>query len=504
MWANAGGTTGGGSTEALGLPTDVVTGIEIKIKDSEIWLKWTDPEDKVMPDGTPVATWKGTKLVYKQGKYPENRFDGVQLLDNTVRNQYKDKWFKITQLENGTTYYFSLFPYTDTGLYNDDKSQRIEGAPVAHPPYMEYGVRIDKKNSNPETSCTYIGDAETGVVAGDFKNTWRKTPIFKDIKPCVLKNGIVQYYLNRDNLTLKEDGTPSKLSEDGIDVMVEVPKIGYKFVNTEQFIEVWVTNNPNVEGYCYKAHSLKTEGDCDKIYYGAFLTNTKLHSWSVGTIDRDTTLDGGRYKANSFNTTEVKKIGEYQQFSYYPMILLQCLYLIQYKNLDSQEALGMGCADRDTGTSPGTTVKKPGENYASRSGYDNMKFMNIEDMWGNALYWVDGVCVDDSMNIKTDFKNFNDRLGYRYSTPAGVQEDINKGFINEIQGTNDGGFIVKENKGSETTYFSDVGSLYRNGFGVFGGRNSSKKQTGAFCFVAVTYDSSRFAYRLMFKHLEEV
>ena len=133
--------------------------------------------------------------------------------------------------------------------------------------FVTYGVKIALNNSNPETSVTYTDDA---VGVGSGWNNWKDKQIFKDIRPCLLKEGIVQYYLNRDHYSKKENGEDSTLAGgiDG-DVMVEFPKIGYKMYNDSNYQYIWVTENPNAEGFCYLSHSLDTENDCDKIYIGA-------------------------------------------------------------------------------------------------------------------------------------------------------------------------------------------------------------------------------------------
>ena len=43
----------------------------------------------------------------------------------------------------------------------------------------------------------------------------------------MVKDGKVISYLQRDNMTLKDDGTTATLTTIGTDVMVEIPKIGY-------------------------------------------------------------------------------------------------------------------------------------------------------------------------------------------------------------------------------------------------------------------------------------
>lgn len=82
-------------------------------------------------------------------------------------------------------------------------AQQLGGAGGNLPFYKTYGVRIATGNSNPASALTYIDDA-VGKSAG-WAN-WKDEPIFKKIKPCVVKDGVVQYYLNPDNFTQKADG----------------------------------------------------------------------------------------------------------------------------------------------------------------------------------------------------------------------------------------------------------------------------------------------------------
>ena len=98
-------------------------------------------------------------------------------------------------------------------------------------------------------------------------------PIFKDIKPCVLKNGVVQYYLNPADLSKKADGTASDITSgnDG-DVMIEIPKTGFKITTVGNTLTIKVTANPNdTANFKYYAHTRAAEGDRSKLYIGAYL-----------------------------------------------------------------------------------------------------------------------------------------------------------------------------------------------------------------------------------------
>ena len=363
--------------------------------------------------------------------------------------------------------------------------------------FVTYGVRIALNNSNPETSVSYTDDA---VGFGSGWDNWKDKPIFKDIKPCVLKDGVVQYYLNRDNYTLQENGSPSVLNNYAVgDVMVEIPKIGYKMTNDSQYQYIWVTDNPNAEGFCYLAHSLDSENDCDKIYIGAYLaynSGNKLYSVSGQTPTVSITL------TNSRTYTQAKGTG-YQLLSFYPLTLLQCLYTIIYKNLNSQAALGQGYTNASAKANTGSTNTKPFCYGNLSSGTTHVKFLGIEDFYGNLLQWIDGLYCDSSYNVKTDYNNFTgtDGSAFRYSQSG--FNFIMGGYINKISGTNNGGFVPLSANGSSSTYYTDYAFLYSDCFGYFGSAWSYRAYAGAFLLYvnsAASDSYSSLGCRVVYKH----
>lgn len=389
----------------------------------------------------------------------------------------------------------SLNQQSASGTINCDS---YTGFSISLSYFVTYGVRIALNNSNPETSVEYI-DGATGMTSG--WDNWKDKPIFKDIKPCLLDQGVVKYYLNRDNYTQKEQGgDASTIGEDG-DAMVEIPKIGYKMSNDSNYQYIWVTNNPNAEGYCYLAHSLDAENDCDKIYIGAYLgsdtlQHEELDSWSDAFLKNSITLTSARAYAQ-------KKGAGYQLLSFYPLTLLQCLYVIIYKNLNSQAALGQGYVNASGEVDyTGATNTKPFCYGNPNSGTEQVKFLGIEDFYGDLYQWIDGLYYDSSYNIKTDYNNFTNADNFRYSQPSGLSSNIN-GWKTKIQGTNNTGFIEKSSNGSYTTYYTDYADLRSGYFGVFGGSWSSKWTAGAFLlyvYFAASNSDSTIGGRLVYKH----
>lgn len=349
--------------------------------------------------------------------------------------------------------------------------------------YKTYTVRIDLNNSDPETSCEYMDNA-VGMTPG--YNGWKGTKIIKNIKPCVLNNGEVNYYLQKDNYTLKEDGTASLLDGTDGDVMVEIPKIGYRLWNDENYQYVSVTEDPNKDGYCYYAHSLETDGDCDKIYYGAYygyVDSSNLYSRSeVSPTDASPT---DAISLINFRTYAANRGTGYSLESFFPRTLMQCLYVVMYKNLNSQAALGQGLTNASAKVNTGGTDSQS-FCYGTISGSNQVKFLGIEDFYGNLSSWLDGI-YSDTYALLTDYRNsqmINDGHDFQFSTPKGTS-DYYDGYIDKIIGTNTSGFTKDYNNGSydgrDSTYFADYGLVDSGGFASYaGGSWADASYAGAF------------------------
>ena len=349
-------------------------------------------------------------------------------------------------------------------------------------PPAVFGVSIDLTNSNPETSVTYTDDA-IGMEAGS--SAWYEKAIFKDIRPCLFKDGAVVGYLNPDNFAQFEDGSAADItSGDAGDVMIEIPKTGYKITNANNVLTVQITNDPKKDGFCYKAHTRANEGDREKLYIGAFLGSNKankLRSISGVAPQNNTTLTDFRIQAKANGAG-------YDLFAFYPMTLLQCLYLIKYKNLNSQAALGEGyTGDMDwefMAKNTGATIDK-GMDYGSADAMEQMKFLGIEDFWGNLYQWIDGLVSSNDGNALVATDNFND-TGDGY-TDAGFVSNGDGGYLKVPQGTNELGFMFGQGGGSATTYFSDSAIFAPGYVPCFGGSFVDGSYAGAFQLVVDSY-----------------
>ena len=365
--------------------------------------------------------------------------------------------------------------------------------------YKYYGLKINKSIADPATACTYIDDAET--MAAGYDN-WINTPIFKNIKPCVVKDGEVLYYLNRDNMTLKEDGSAADLTTIGNDVMIEIPKMGYAISSDNDYHYLWVTDDPNAEGYCYAAHSKNELGDCDKIYYAAFAaysSDSKLYSVSGQVPTVNISLTNARKYANA-------RGDGYELISFFPVTLLQCLMLLMYKTRNVQSAIGMGYVGASEAGATGT-VADQAFCYGTTSQTVHSKFLGIEDFWGNVWQWVDGIRINSNKDILTYYKNMtnvDNGTNYQYKVTGSASANLSWTWVKDVVGTTYGGFIGKQSGGSSTTYWTDCGCLYPSCCAILGGRWNYGSYAGPFCWsvdYAASYSSSYIAARLLLKHV---
>ena len=473
--------TGGG-----GIAPSNVSNLSVKAGNTKLTVKWEDPGDTII-DGQVICTWAGTKLVMKAGAYPTSEKDGTVVVDNQVKDTYKTNGFEITSLTNGTTYYFQLFPYSDSGAVNRNVANRITGTPQA---YRTMTATIDLSNSNPNTCISYADDA-TGMTAGS--SDWDD---FFGHYPCLLKNGVEGGKLKTSDFSKYEDGTSADITSgsDG-DVMIAFPRRGVKISTSGTTVTVSMTDNPDDSNFKYYAHQ-RGSTDKDIFYLGAYKgyeNSSKLRSLSGKTITANKTIGAFRTSAQANGTG-------YDQSGFYQLVFRQVMYILKYKSLDSQSTLGRGYVDGNSAaiSTGGTNAK--GMDFGESTGKLQMKLFGIEDFWGNVWEWIDGVVTNSTRNLLTATTSFNDSgTGYT-DRGQGATADLSN-YISKPQGTSETGFIAKEVSGSSSTYFCDYGHLYASKVAKFGGEWNDADNAGAFFFSLSSTSSYSYAYiaaRLMY------
>ena len=449
------------------VPPATITNFTATADDGAITLNWTNPTD---------SDFSKVKILYKQGElgnYPTNPVDGI------VGYEGSGNTVKLTGLLNDVPYFVRAFTYDTTGNINSETTnQQLTATPKA---YQLYGVKIDTNNSNPETALTYT-DMAVGFTPAFCNNgnwqmgSWENKFPFNEIKPCLLKNGVVNYYLNPNDYTQKATGGASDITSgaDG-DVMVEFPKIYWKFERIGTDLHIRYSDTKVDEDYKCLAHTVGLV-EKDKIYlpaYRGFSTGGKLRSLS-GKLPTATQTIG------QFRTLAQANGAGYQQMAYYPLLMLQVLALVAGKNRDSQTQLGRGYVDGNSAATNTGQTNTNGMYYGETTGKKQNKFCGIEDFYGNQYLFIDGMYSDASRNMMiSDQTVFNDNGSGYVNHGVGASANLN-GYIGDVQGGTETGFIIKASNGSATTHYSDNGALAGGYLPYFGGRWISGDFAGAF------------------------
>lgn len=478
---------GGGASGAL--HTAPCTNIEIKRGNGQISLTWTDPPASETIYGQTI-TWKNTSVRYKANTPPTSANDGILAATETTRNQYQSTPLVIDGLTNGVTYYVSVFPKSEAGGVNTDASQIVNATPKDT---SVWTVQIDQSNSNPLTCCTYADDA-VGMTKGS--DEWDS--IF-GYRPCVMKDGVIQGYLNPNDFAKYENGTTAPITDSAYDVMIEFPRMGLNITTSGNIISVSLTDDTSSSEFQYLAHKRgSVQKDC--FYLGAYS--------ATGSSSRLTSVSGVSPLTNvsitSFISYAHNRVAGYEIMGFYQWTYVQALYVLKYGNLNSQVALGNGYVGGSTKQTTGATNTK-GMNYGSTSSKtDRMKLFGLEDLWGNVLQFICGLYSDSSRNLLTTTDNFGTSTSasaWEYNVASGVSSDTN-GYMTKVQGTNNGGFVLKAaSGGSSTTYFSDDGRLNAGCFPDVGGYWGGGDYAGVFsCHVGYAASDARslVGSRLMF------
>ena len=177
-------------------------------------LKITVEVGDTIVDDQLICTVGGAKVVRKTGSAPADVNDGTLVFDHAGGASYS---YEDNDLENGTTYYYRAFPYSDHGVYNWNTENIRSGVPSA---IKYWAFEQNFADTNPDTTISYPAGYEnsdfakmhtnegTGTAtAGDWGDFLEDT--LKNLPYMVRETGEADYQLDPDDYTKKADGTAS-------------------------------------------------------------------------------------------------------------------------------------------------------------------------------------------------------------------------------------------------------------------------------------------------------
>ena len=363
-----------------------------------------------------------------------------------------------------------------------------------------YAVHINMNEADPDSAVTfpsgYDNSSFTDNAYMDFTGDsfhygdWANA--FFMPRSCMLKfDGTVDYYLNEDDETKKEDGTASDVANInyGGNAMVEWGKIYFGFKgdadgNGYTFI-VSDSSSEGLDCYCnIDANGNEIDHFYTPKYFGSNDSSNRLRSISGQSnyVSQTGTTELSHAKANG-NGWSTECYGDWT--------LIKHLLVLMSKSLNIQAKYGYGRCSQSNSTAIGQgTMNGKGRFWGDSSQTNGVKIFGMENWYGNIWRRIEGY-VTNSSGVQLVKMCYGTRDG---STADGYSTD-GTGYVSmgAISGTSGSGIqtmhvnykcgvVPKALTGntSPTTYFSD-GIWYSNSCYAFvGGDWKSNLRVGAF------------------------
>lgn len=348
------------------------------------------------------------------------------------------------------------------------------------PPYRIYGFAVDETNSDPENAVTYIEDCvgftpATNSVGNFDGGSWLDKFPFNQIRVVALNggtgsdNGTISTELDKNNFKKTITGE----DRESFFAMIEIPPVYWKFTTTSTGYEVRFSSVKIDDSYEAKAHSRgdTLKGNLYVSAYEGYVSNDKIRSQSGQRPSTGVNITNCRTYASNVGTSG------WGLMNFQTITLLQILFVTMFKSLDSQKALGNGISSHSL-TNTGT-LDLMGMYYGDPAATGTaMKFMGIENLWGNTDMYLDGIHYNGKLRINDGSVDYSQYTSYPIVI---TQSALSNGYTSKTQGTQEGGFAPKEVAGSSSSFYCDTGRLNKSyPIATYGGSYSSGVGTGIF------------------------
>jgi len=198
------------------------------------------------------------------------------------------------------------------------------------------------------------------------------------------------------------------------DVMVHIPLFYCKFLNDNVNRDFLISNTKWDNTWNEAPGFRRPDGTIRPyILVSAYTLNSEYRSVSGNqskeSITRATARAGIRARGANF-----------YQHDFMVQSTIELLYIIEVANLDSQAAVGRGYTDSGNSAQQNTggadnIAFHSGSTVASNVATGRVKYRNMENLWGNLDFWVDGI-------------NFNDSTTYVATNPNDYADDTTTNY----------------------------------------------------------------------------
>ncbi len=403
-------------------------------------------------DGGSVA---GTRVRIRNEQLGSNYVQTIDALGNTTFSLIDNHTYYVVLLDYPSIYYGAAATVTITGGETQELTLTLKTEPDVVG-WRENVATGEIQYTDGAANFQPMKMTSGTLDAGSWGQNW-----ICDMRPCLLKAGIVQYYLKKTadltfDYTKQANGTASDIvSGDDGDVMIEFPRVYYKFFDETDSQGVhWIgckySRTPADDSWCCNAWLNKNGVPQEVMYMSAYdgeIYNSKLRSLSGVTPTVSQTIGAFRTAANSNGTG-------YEQQEWSKHIYVASLFPMLFKGLDSQALLGKGVSSASAKINTGSLNSKP-LFWGDQSGTAAVKFAGIENFWGNIWKWCDGLITDSSGWHYRVFGPYND-AGSGYTGAGSVPDDLTSAYTDSMTAANGFGMLPKTSASdADTAKFHD-------------------------------------------------
>lgn len=381
---------------------------------------------------------------------------------------------------------------------------------------VRYGYRIKQSEADPDLRVEYIYDAagmrpahmvfDTDTTAGTASDTsyfdygdWQSVWFVRDNKPLMLKSdGTVDYYLDPNDYSKKEDGTESDVANTDYDgnAMAQFPLVWVKRYTEGDYLYEIISNVQYDDDYHAFAHTDASGNIKDFCYRGLFSASLISNKFRSISGVKHTTDNVTRYV-----TLATANGNGWNAFYWSLAQLLRVLCTLMFKSCDFYSAFGRGTRVNNVTTFVGNwnvgTLNTKGQFFASNTGTLRSKAFHLEDFVGNVFLRLVGA-FGSGRNFFV--KMTPEGSGYQNNSVSGYTKvgSFADGFFTHVFANQYGCFPATYGGSSSTYYCSRLmfNSQYSGGnllplqffpnFTIFSNEATQYNYNGIFT-TAITY-----------------
>lgn len=286
-------------------------------------------------------------------------------------------------------------------------------------------------------------------------------------------------------------------------VMVKIPKFWFKWTSEGGKLKLQIADRKVTGFQASPAHADRGDGkgERDYVYVGRYKCASDYKSKSGASPKTNITRASFRSGIHALGDT-------IWQWDFAMFWTIRMLYLVEFADWDGQKVIGFNCGNGSNVQTMGTTdsmTYHTGTMQSSRSTYGvGVQYRWIEDPWGNALEWCDGIYFSgSSVYCIQNPAKFSDSSG---GTKIGTRP-TSDGYISDWSLPTAAGFeyalYPSAVNGSETTYIADYCNYSSGGVVLYvGGDYSQNRIRGPFYLNG--YYAASYYYTSIGSRLQEL